>query len=117
MELQDTGRSIYSRIFLHGQPHQVAERREGEGGEQRAVQQRCAREQALPAFAAYRLCLPVRPADTATYKRFADLAQRTRLTVAWVAWAAHPLHSKVAEWERSSVSTLPRCEISRSIIY
>jgi hypothetical protein len=53
----------------------VAERREGGGGEQRAVQQRCAREQALPAFAAYRLCLPVRPADTATYKRFADLAQ------------------------------------------
>jgi hypothetical protein len=42
--------------------------------EQRAVQRRCAREQALPAFAAYRLCLSVRPADTATYKRFADLA-------------------------------------------
>jgi hypothetical protein len=39
------------------------------------VQQRCAREQALPAFAAYRLWPPARPADTATYKRFAYLAQ------------------------------------------
>jgi hypothetical protein len=37
---------------------------------------RCAREQALPAFAAYRRCLPVRPADTATYKPFADLAHQ-----------------------------------------
>jgi hypothetical protein len=42
---------------------------------ERAVQQRYAREQALPAFAAYRFCLPVRPADTATYKRFAHLEQ------------------------------------------
>jgi hypothetical protein len=49
----------------------------GEEEEKRVVQQRCAREQALPAFAAYRLCLPVRPADTATYKRFTDLAQNT----------------------------------------
>jgi hypothetical protein len=47
----------------------------GEGRKQGAVQQRCARVHALPAFAAYRLCLPVRPADTATCKRFADLAQ------------------------------------------
>jgi hypothetical protein len=59
----------------------VAERREGEGREQRAVQQRCAREQALPAFAAYLLCLPVRPADTATYKRFADLAHLQCVTL------------------------------------